>query len=108
MTSLSTHVLDTELGKPAVGVRVVLLRGETALASAETGPDGRIADLGSASLAEGNYRLVFDVAEYLTAHGRPAPFLQRVTIEFHVDPTQPHYHVPLLVTPFACTSYRGS
>ena len=108
MTSLSTHVLDVELGRPAVGVRVSLVRDDATLATADTGSDGRIADLGSGSLDDGTYRLVFDVARYLAAQGRPAPFLQRVIIEFDIDQTQPHYHVPLLVTPFACTSYRGS
>jgi 5-hydroxyisourate hydrolase len=108
MTSLSTHVLDAQRGQPAAGVRVSLLRGEAVLATTITGTDGRIAELGGASLDDGIYRLVFDVADYLAAQGRPAPFLQRVSVEFRVDQTQPHYHVPLLVTPFACTSYRGS
>jgi 5-hydroxyisourate hydrolase len=108
MTSLSTHVLDTELGRPAVGVRVSLVRGDALIASTETGTDGRIANLADASLDEGSYRLVFEVAEYLARQGRPAPFLERVIIEFHLDSTQPHYHVPLLVTRFACTSYRGT
>jgi 5-hydroxyisourate hydrolase len=108
MTSLSTHALDTERGLPAAGLRVTLFRGDLALAAADTGPDGRIADLGNDALADGTYRLVFDVADYLARRGRPAPFLQRVTIEFHVEATHAHYHVPLLMTPFACTSYRGS
>jgi 5-hydroxyisourate hydrolase len=108
MTSLSTHVLDTELGKPAAGVRVTLSTPEQAIADAETGPDGRITDLGHGALREGTYRLVFDVADYLARQGRPTPFLRRVTIEFHVDDTQTHYHVPLLMTPFTCTAYRGS
>ncbi len=108
MTRLSTHVLDTERGTPAAGMRVTLYTAEHALAATDTGPDGRIADLGDDQLTEGTYRLVFDVAEYLARQARPAPFLQRVTIEFQVDNTQTHYHVPLLMTPFACTSYRGS
>jgi 5-hydroxyisourate hydrolase len=108
MTSLSTHVLDTELGKPAVGLHVTLSTPDQAIADSETGPDGRIADLGNSALTEGTYRLVFDVADYLARQGRPARFLRRVTIEFHVDDTQAHYHVPLLMTPFACTAYRGS
>jgi 5-hydroxyisourate hydrolase len=108
MSRLSTHVLDTELGKPAAGVRVSLVRGETEIARGETGPDGRIADIGDGKLVDGSYGLVFDVAEYLARQGRQAPFLERVTIEFHVDQTQLQYHVPLLVTSFACTSYRGS
>jgi 5-hydroxyisourate hydrolase len=108
MTSLSTHVLDTERGVPAAGVPVALYRGERALAHAQTGANGRIADLGGDSLEQGAYRLEFDVAAYLAAQGRPAPFLQRVSLEILLDASQPHFHVPLLMTPYACTSYRGS
>ncbi len=96
------------MAQPAEGVRVSLFQDETELSSRETGPDGRIGDLGNDALQEGTHRLVFHVADYLARHGRTAPFLQRVTIEFHVDLAQTHYHVPLLMTPFACTSYRGS
>jgi 5-hydroxyisourate hydrolase len=108
MTSLSTHVLDTERGVPAEGVRVTLHRGERVLAEAVTKANGRIADLGGGALDDGLYRLEFDLTIYLAAQGRPAPFLQRVSLEFLVDDSQPHYHVPLLMTPYACTSYRGS
>ena len=108
MTTLSTHVLDTVLGRPAVGVRVALYRGSEPVAQAETGPDGRAANLSGGSLDAGTYRLVFDVAAYFEAHGREAPFLQRVSLEFRVDSADPHYHVPLLLSPYACTSYRGS
>jgi hydroxyisourate hydrolase len=108
MTSLSTHVLDTELGAPASGLAIALYRDEHRLAAAVTGADGRVADLGGGALQAGVYRLVFDVATYLEAHGRAAPFLRRVTIEFELDARQPHYHVPLLMTAYACTSYRGS
>lgn len=107
MTTLSSHVLDVELGTPASGVRVALFRGERRVAAAETAPNGRIDDVGG-TLAAGRYRLEFDVAGYLNARGRAAPFLQRVSIDFLIDGSQAHYHVPLLVTPYACTSYRGS
>jgi 5-hydroxyisourate hydrolase len=109
MTTLSTHVLDIERGAPAAGVAIALYRGEQRLTLAETNADGRVADLaGSSSLEAGTYRLVFDVAAYFARQGRAAPFLQRVSIEFQVNPTDPHYHVPLLLSPYACTSYRGS
>jgi 5-hydroxyisourate hydrolase len=108
VTTLSTHVLDTERGKPAVGLRVALYRGEQSLAQIETGPDGRVANLAGGSLDAGTYRLVFDVAGYFAAQGRQAPFLERVSVEFRIDTAVPHYHVPLLLTPYACTSYRGS
>lgn len=107
MTTLSSHVLDLELGTPASGVRVALFRDEQRVADAETAPNGRIDDVGG-TLDAGSYRLEFDLAGYLNAHGRAAPFLRRVSIEFLIDGSQAHYHVPLLVTPYACTSYRGS
>ncbi len=108
MTTLSTHVLDVERGVPAAGVPVVLLAGGRTLAEHATDAGGRVADLTGSSLPSGAYQLVFDVAAYLRAQGRPAPFLQRVTIEFAIDGSTPHYHVPLLLSAYACTSYRGS
>ncbi|HYW87698.1 MAG TPA: hydroxyisourate hydrolase [Chloroflexota bacterium] len=108
MTTLSTHVLDTERGAPAAGVRVSLYADDRRVDTAQTGQDGRISDLGRNSLTSGTYRLVFDVGEYLTTQGRAAPFVQRVSLDFRVEADQGHYHVPLLITPFACTTYRGS
>ena len=94
--SLSTHVLDTGAGRPAAGVGVELLRDGHALAAGTTDADGRIADLGS-GLEPGVYELVF----------RPeTPFFTRVSYEIALE--QGHYHVPLLVSPYACVSYRGS
>jgi 5-hydroxyisourate hydrolase len=109
MTTLSTHVLDVERGRPAAGVPIALFRGEQQLAAAETNAQGRIADLtGGGALDAGIYRLVFDVAAYFARQGRAADFLQQVTIAFQVNAADPHYHVPLLLSPYACTSYRGS
>jgi 5-hydroxyisourate hydrolase len=93
--SLSTHVLDTAVGGPAPGVAVELLHNGTTVASAETDVDGR-ARLGD-DLAPGTYRLVFHP---------PSPFFTRV--ELQVELAEGHYHVPLLVSPFGCASYRGS
>ena len=107
MTILSTHVLDVERGVPAAGVPIALLRGDRVLAQAETNADGRITDL-TGSVESGTYRLVFDVAAYFARLERAAPFLQRVSIEFEVHAADAHYHVPLLLSPYACTSYRGS
>ena len=94
--SLSTHVLDTGLGEPARGVRVELLRGEEPVAAAATDEDGRVAQLAT-ELDPGAYRLVFHP---------PSPFFLRVELE--VELGDGHYHVPLLVSPYGCASYRGS
>jgi len=94
--SLSTHVLDTGGGRPAAGVRVELVRGREVMARGETDSDGRIAELG-ARLEAGRYALVF---------WPPSPFFTRVELE--VELVEGHYHVPLLVSPYGCASYRGS
>jgi len=108
MTTLSTHVLDTERGAPAAGLGVALYRGDRSLAQTQTNADGRIGSLSADSLDPDIYRLVFDVASYYVALGRDAPFLQRVSVEFRVSASDAHYHVPLLLSPYACTTYRGS
>jgi 5-hydroxyisourate hydrolase len=94
--SLSTHVLDTAAGAPAVGVSVELLIGDDSIARVETDADGRarLAEV----LALGRYRLVFHP---------PSAFFRRVEYELELDADR-HYHVPLLVSPFSCASYRGS
>jgi len=94
--SLSTHVLDTGRGEPARGVHVELLRGEEVVGSGETNDDGRIPQL-ARELDSGDYRLVFHP---------PSPFFRRV--ELVISLGDGHYHVPLLVSPFGCASYRGS
>jgi len=93
--SLSTHVLDTAAGRPAAGVTVELLRGAEAIATTQTDDDGRarLAD----ALDPGSYRLVFHP---------PSAFFRRVELELQLEGG--HYHVPLLVSPFSCASYRGS
>jgi 5-hydroxyisourate hydrolase len=94
-TSLTTHVLDTSAGRPAAGVRVVLRRDEDELAAVETDADGRarVAD----ELEPGPYILVFHP---------PSPFFRRVELELELD--DGHHHVPLLVSPYGCATYRGS
>ena len=93
--SLSTHVLDTGSGQPAAGVAVELAGPQGTVATAETDADGRarLAD----DLAGGPYRLVFHP---------PSPFFTRV--ELQVELVEGHYHVPLLVSAYACATYRGS
>ena len=94
-TSVSTHVLDTAAGRPAAGVEVELHRGEEEIAAAATDADGRarLAD----GLEPGTYRLVFHP---------PSPFFRRVELE--VELGDGHHHVPLLVAPYGCATYRGS
>jgi 5-hydroxyisourate hydrolase len=92
---ISTHVLDTANGRPAAGVRVELFRGEEPIASAETDADGRIREL--ADVAAGTYRLVFHP---------PSPFFRRVELE--VELGEGNHHIPLLISPYGCTTYRGS
>jgi 5-hydroxyisourate hydrolase len=94
--SLSTHVLDTGSGVPARGVRVELLHGADVVATGETDDDGRIAALAD-GLDRGVYSLVFHP---------PSPFFHRVELALELE--DGHYHVPLLVSPYSCTSYRGS
>ena len=110
--SLSTHVLDTEQGRPAAGVPIALTRldgGQFALlVRGETDADGRIRDLGGAAIEPGLYRLEFDAATYFRRRGGDAPFLSKVTIDFQVVGDGGHYHVPLLLSRYACSSYRGS
>lgn len=93
--SLSTHVLDTGAGTPADGVLVVLYRGDMFMTETRTDAEGR-ARL-SDDLDPGTYRLVFHP---------PSPFFKRVELEVELD--EGHYHVPLLVSPYSCVSYRGS
>lgn len=94
--SLSTHVLDTGLGRPAAGVRVSVQQGERVVASGATDMDGRIRELAT-GLAPGTYRLIFEVA---------TPFLRRVALDIEIG--EGHHHVPLLLSPYGIASYRGS
>jgi 5-hydroxyisourate hydrolase len=98
---LSTHVLDTARGRPAAGVPVELRRGDQVLASTVTDADGR-ARFGE--VETGTYELEFSVGEYFGEQ----PFLDRIPIRFTVADAAAHYHVPLLVSPWAYSTYRGS
>ncbi len=98
--SLSTHVLDTTTGRPAAGVAVVLERDGAVIASATTDADGRIRELGS-GLAAGRYRLAFDVRAYVAD-----AFFTRVALD--IELRDGHTHVPLLLSRYGVTSYRGS
>jgi len=110
MITLSTHVLDTAHGTPASGIALVLEDDAgTVLHRGVTNADGRCPDL--PMLGAGRYRLRFDVAAYFRAQGvvlADPPFLDVVAIDFGVAGEAGHYHVPLLVSPYAYSTYRGS
>jgi 5-hydroxyisourate hydrolase len=107
MSTLSTHVLDAASGQPAVGVAVTLTdaRGGE-LGSGRTDSDGRIGALAGPALPPGTYRLTFDTGGYHRATGQ-AGFFPEVTVTFQVEEER-HYHVPLLLSPYAYSTYRGS
>ncbi|AGS22941.1 5-hydroxyisourate hydrolase protein [Rhizobium etli] len=118
MTGLTTHVLDTALGKPAKALKIDLfqLDGEIRrhLKTVETNADGRV-DGGSILAGEsfhvGTYELVFHAGDYLRACGTPLPhpaFLDLVPIRFGIADVTAHYHVPLLLSPYGYSTYRGS
>lgn len=116
VSHVTAHVLDTTAGRPAAGVEIRLDRadgdgrddrGWTAVARSVTDDDGRVRDLGPARLAAGTYRLTFETGAYFAATGVET-FFPYAAVVFVVDATGRHYHVPLLVSPFALSSYRGS
>ncbi|HYJ67825.1 MAG TPA: hydroxyisourate hydrolase [Nocardioidaceae bacterium] len=108
MSTVTTHVLDSARGRPASGVGVRLESADGAeIAAGRTDADGRIADLGPSDLAAGAYRLVFNTGGYFAATGRPV-FYPEVVIVFAIGDPFEHYHVPLLLAPFAYSTYRGS
>ncbi|MDP1690505.1 MAG: hydroxyisourate hydrolase [Burkholderiaceae bacterium] len=118
MGHLSTHVLDTMHGCPAAGMAVELQRiGATQVQTLKTftlNRDGRFeggALLDAASMAAGRYRLVFSVAPYFRLRGvvlPEPPFIDEVKLDFGIADADGHYHVPLLVSPWAYSTYRGS
>src|SRR5689334_4953578 len=114
MTRLTTHVLDVSAGIPAAGMRIELrTTAGSVLADVRTNSDGRCSDplLQGADFRAGRYSLVFHVGEYFAARGvqlPEPPFLDRVVVEFGIADPGSHYHVPLLVTPWSYSTYRGS
>jgi 5-hydroxyisourate hydrolase len=111
--TISTHVLDTSMGRPAAGVAVRLLRQEGSgwvdVSRAETDADGRVAALlpPGAAGAPGTFRLTFDAAAHFAARGQDT-FYASIAIDFVVRDASQHYHVPLLLSPFGYSTYRGS
>ena len=113
MITITTHVLDTARGRPATGIPVTLsVRASdswTELARAKTGTDGRVPNMMPAQTPAppgATYRLTFAVGDYFSHQGLPA-FFPAVDVVFQ-PPEDGHYHVPLLVSPFGYTTYRGS
>ncbi|QUR69335.1 hydroxyisourate hydrolase [Mycobacterium spongiae] len=107
MTHLSTHVLDATSGRPAPGVAVTLTDSRGAvLATATTDDEGRIGALAPGELS-GVYRLTFDTGSYFAAHG-VASFYPEVVVTFEISNPATRYHVPLLLSPYAYSTYRGS
>lgn len=114
---LTTHVLDTARGVPAQGVEIALYRrgptGAVLIASAVTNADGRTDHpiLPKETFAPGHYELIFQAGAYLRATGQTAPeplFLDEIPIRFGISDADAHYHVPLLLSPYGFSTYRGS
>jgi 5-hydroxyisourate hydrolase len=111
LSPITTHVLDTSRGRPAVGVPVALERAVDSawqpVGRGTTDADGRVRDLLASPPEAGHYRLVFDTGAYFRAVGE-AGFYPEVSVTFVVGHAEEHYHVPLLLSPFGYSTYRGS
>lgn len=115
---VTAHVLDAATGTPARGVSITLSsvsdqetgeRKDSAgvIAEAVTDDDGRVSELGPAHLPSGVYQITFGTGDYFAARGQDT-FYPQVQVQFRVEEAQAHYHVPLLLSPFAYSTYRGS
>jgi 5-hydroxyisourate hydrolase len=111
MTGITSHVLDTSIGKPAAGIAISLHRktdrGWSPLGNAVTDDDGRVASLTGDSCEPGHYQITFAVADYFARRDIES-FYPVINIEFNVVDAAQHYHVPLLLNPFGFSTYRGS
>ncbi|UNK46107.1 hydroxyisourate hydrolase [Arthrobacter sulfonylureivorans] len=108
---ITTHILDTGTGRPAVGVKALLeaqsMSGWREVASGHTDSDGRIKTLGPEAVDAGVYRIRFETGPYFAAAGVET-FFPSVEVTFEIKDPGQHYHVPLLISPFAYSTYRGS
>ena len=113
MSRITTHVLDLTFGRPGAGIAVTLVKAEDTgwqpLASATTDDDGRVTDFDvpNEALGLGCYRLIFELDPYFAANDTEA-FFPCACVEFRVDDPEEHYHVPLLLSAFGYSTYRGS
>lgn len=108
MSFVTAHVLDASLGAPAVGVAISLQHSDgTEIAQSVTNEDGRVPELGPETLESGVYRITFGTGDYFDSRNVET-FYPSITIDFKVEAEQKHYHVPLLLSPFAYSTYRGS
>lgn len=112
MSAITTHVLDAATGSPAVGLQVALEQhddgGWRELARATTDEDGRCRELGPAVAPLGTYRITFGTGAWFAAAGRETFYPEVVVTFVLADPDRAHHHVPLLLSPFAYSTYRGS
>lgn len=108
MSFITAHVLDSTIGAPAQNIEIQLFTGAGEhIATATTNQDGRVGGLGPETLEAGDYRIVFGTGAYFSARGQDH-FHPHVTIDFTVKPGETHYHIPLLLSPFAYSTYRGN
>lgn len=108
MSYITAHVLDSTAGTPAKDVEITLFSGTgEQIATANTDDDGRVKELGPETLDPGHYRITFGTGAYFAARGQDC-FHPVVTVDFTVQAGEKHYHIPLLLSPFAYSTYRGS
>jgi 5-hydroxyisourate hydrolase len=109
VSTLSTHVLDTALGRPAKGILVTVEQGGVVIGSDVTDDEGRARQIlnNDSRLAEGDCSLTFSVGDYFSQSGREG-FYSEIVVSFRIKSGVEHYHIPLLLSPFGYSTYRGS
>jgi len=114
VAKLTTHVLDTSSGMPAINVAIKVYQCQNdnpiLVKTTQTNLDGRCDEplLSGTHLRTGSYQIEFDVGQYFNEKGVDSPFLKDVVVRFYISDTSENYHVPLLISPFSYSTYRGS